>query len=92
MLSAKLGGILRHARKQIAMTREELARRAHVSVRLVAEMERGDRPNVSLETALKLLGIVGVSLVAQAPDGATEDIRSSRSISLGRAARSRKKN
>ena len=87
MLSDKLGKVLQHARKQIAMSREELAQRAHVSVRLVAELERGDRPNVSLETTLKLLGVVGVSIVAEAPDGSTEEIRSSKSIPLGRAAR-----
>ncbi len=87
MLSKKLGRALQRARKQIAMSREDLARRAHVSVRLVAEVERGERPNVSLETALKLLGIVGVSIVAEAPDGWTEEIRSSRSTALGRAAR-----
>lgn len=87
MLSEKLGRGLQRARKQIAMSREELARRAHVSVRLVAEVERGERPNVSLETALKLLGIVGVSIVAEAPDGWTEEIRSPRSAALGRAAR-----
>jgi hypothetical protein len=35
-----------------------------VSVRLLAELERGERPNVSLETALRLLSLVGLSVVA----------------------------
>ncbi len=87
MLSEKLGQVLQRARKLIGMSRDELARRAHVSVRLVAEFERGDRPNVSVETILRLLGIVGVSIVAEAPDGWTEEIRSSRSNALGHAAR-----
>lgn len=87
MLSEVLGQALQRARKQIPMSREELARRAHVSVRLVAEVERGDRPNVSLETFLRLLGIVGVSIVAEAPAGWTEAIQSSRTAALGRAAR-----
>jgi transcriptional regulator with XRE-family HTH domain len=44
------------------MSRADLARESGVSVRLVAEFERGERPNISLETALRLLDLVGLSL------------------------------
>jgi hypothetical protein len=39
-----------------------LAAQCGVSVRLLAELERGERPNVSLETAHVLLRAVGISL------------------------------
>ena len=87
MLSEKLAELLQRTRKQLGLSREELARRAQVSTRLLAELERGERPNVSLESTLKLLSLVGVSIVARAPDGATAEIRNARSISLERIAR-----
>lgn len=87
MFSKRLGELLQRARKQLNISREELARRAKVSTRLVAELERGQRPNVSLESSLKLLTLVGVSIVAKAPDGATAEIRDARSTALERAAR-----
>ncbi len=87
MVSAPLGELLKHARKQMGMSREELARRGGVSTRLVAEVERGQRPNVSLESTLKLLNLVGVTIVANAPDGATVEITDARSDALQRAAR-----
>lgn len=46
------------------MTVEALAAQARVSPRLVSEFERGMRPNVSLETAMRLLQQVGVTLIA----------------------------
>ena len=87
MLSDSLGPVLKSARQQLSLSREELASRAGVSARLVAEMERSQRPNVSLETALKLLNIVGVSLVARAPNGLAVEIRGASALELGRAAR-----
>lgn len=87
MLSDRIGGLLRSARLQRNMSRAELARRGDVSTRLVAELERGQRPNVSLESALKLLAIVGVSVVATAPHGAVAEIRSLPTAALERAAR-----
>ena len=44
MLSEPIGGLLKAARKQLNVSREELARRVGVSTRLVAELERGQRP------------------------------------------------
>lgn len=87
MLSDALGDLLQRARKQLALSRQELAARAKVSTRLVAELERGQRPNVSLESTLLLLNLVGVSIVAKAPDGATVEIRDPISHSLERATR-----
>lgn len=87
MLSEPVGGLLKAARKHLNVSREELARRGGVSTRLVAELERGQRPNVSLESALKLLNAVGVSVIAKAPNGAAAEIRSASGPALERAAR-----
>jgi len=62
MLSSRLGALLRGARRSRKLSRAELSQRAEVSVRLIAEVERGERPNVSLETALRLMSLVGLSV------------------------------
>jgi len=64
MLSSAFGATLRTAREGRDLSRADLAKRAKVSVRLLAELERGERPNVSLETALHLLRLVGLSVAA----------------------------
>lgn len=87
MLSDRIGDLLKVARQERGLTRAQLARRGGVSARLVAELERGQRPNVSLESALKLLKIVGVSVMAKAPNGAAAEIRSGSAAALQRAAR-----
>jgi transcriptional regulator with XRE-family HTH domain len=87
MFSDRIGGLLKQARQQLNVSREELARRGGVSARLVAELERGQRPNVSLESALKLLNAVGVSVVATAPNGIAAEIRSASDPATERAAR-----
>jgi transcriptional regulator with XRE-family HTH domain len=79
MLSAAIGLELRTARKARGVSRASLASQAGVSVRLVAELERGERPNVSLETALQLLRALGMTLLPAAaetigdPDGARRE-------------------
>ena len=45
MLSDRLGVLLENARKQLDLSRDELALRGDVRTRLVAELERGQRPN-----------------------------------------------
>jgi transcriptional regulator with XRE-family HTH domain len=75
MLATGFGELLRNARKHRALTRAALAERGGVSVRLVAELEQGKRPNVSFESALKLLSAAGVSVVARAPNGGVVEIR-----------------
>src|SRR5947209_3399378 len=87
MFSERIGSLLKHARRQLDLSREELARRGGVSTRLVAELERGQRPNVSLESALKLLNVVGVSVVAKASNGAIAEIRSESAQATERSAR-----
>lgn len=87
MHSERLVEVLKDARKQLNLSREELAHRAGVSLRLVAEFERGQRPNVSLESALQLLSLAGVSIVARAPNGVSTEIRSASSSETARAAR-----
>lgn len=75
MFSKKIGDLLLRARKELKISREELARRGGVSTRLVAELERGQRPNVSLESTLNLLNLVGVSVVAKRRDGSNAEIK-----------------
>jgi transcriptional regulator with XRE-family HTH domain len=87
MLSARIGVLLKEARRHLSLSRADLAHRGGVSVRLVAELERGQRPNVSLESALKLLNVVGVSVIATAPHGAVAEIRGEAAEALARAAR-----
>ena len=87
MLSARIGVLLKDARRYLSLSRADLAQRGGVSVRLVAELERGQRPNVSLESALKLLNVVGVSVIAKAPHGAAAEIRGESAAALERAAR-----
>lgn len=87
MLSERIGVLLMNARRQLNLSRRELARRGGVSTRLVAELERGQRPNVSLESALKLLNVVGVSVVVRAPNGAKAEIRDAAAAARERAAR-----
>lgn len=67
MLSDQLGARLKCSRKALRLTQRELAQRAEVSERLWAKVERGERPNVSLETALRMLNLVGVSIRFEDP-------------------------
>ena len=69
MLSDSLGPLLKTARRQLSLSRKELASRAGVSPRLVAELERGQRPNVSLESALKLLSLASAPVESPVPSG-----------------------
>lgn len=87
MLSTSIGSLLLHARDQLNISRPELAQRCGVSGRLLAELERGQRPNVSLETCLKLLAAVGVSVRLTAPSGTVAEIRAPSAACLERAAR-----
>jgi transcriptional regulator with XRE-family HTH domain len=62
-----LGYLLRNAREASGESRAALAARCGVSVRLVAELERGERPNVSFDTALRLMTAVGITAAFEAP-------------------------
>lgn len=87
MLSHDLGPLLKSARQQLGVTRETLAAKAGVSMRLVAEFERGQRSNVSLESALRMFTSVGITVVARAANGTAAEIRGAASARLERAAR-----
>lgn len=87
MLAKQLGLLLRAARKSRRLSRADLAKRGGVSVRLVAELEQGNRPNVSLESALTLLRSAGVTLVARAPGCVTVEIRDASAEAFERAER-----
>ena len=87
VLSDRIGALLKDARRHRGLSRAELSLRGGVSVRLVGELERGQRPNVSLESALQLLKVVGISVVANAPHGAAAEIRGESAAALERAAR-----
>jgi len=54
--------LLRAARLASGVTQRDLAERAGVSQRWWAEVERGERPNVSLATALRMLRAVGIGV------------------------------
>jgi transcriptional regulator with XRE-family HTH domain len=57
-----MANTLRNARRRRGVSIAALAVEASVSPRLISEFEQGKRPNVSLETALRLLSLVGVSI------------------------------
>lgn len=61
-----LADSLRAARKGRGLTIVQLATLAEVSPRLISELERGMRANVSLETAIRLLHLVGVAVTFDA--------------------------
>jgi len=64
---------LRQGRLALGETQQKLAGRVGVSARLWAEVERGERPNVSLETALRLLAAVGIRVQLKGPTSALRD-------------------
>lgn len=72
MQASALGALLKQARKRTGKTRQALSAEAGVSVRLVAEFERGQRPNVSLDTALRLFDLVGMGVSVQLRDASVQ--------------------
>lgn len=82
---ADLGQLLRRARESAGRSRAHLAAELGVSVRLLAELERGARPNVSLETAVRLLTTVGVTLTVAAPGQPTLTLEDARAAADSRA-------
>ena len=69
------------------MSRDAFAERAGVNARLVAEFERGQRADVSLESALTMLCSVGVFVRFTAPNGRGVDIPDASASPMARAAR-----
>lgn len=64
--AAMIGRALRTQREQLRMTQEQAAHLAGVSHRLWSEVERGARPNVSLETTIRMLQTLGLDLFVHA--------------------------
>jgi len=87
MMSATIGEVLRQARKAQGVSRADLAALGGVSTRLVAELERGERPNVSLETSLQLLKAVGITMRLSTPGGVVRVLRDPETAGAERAAR-----
>lgn len=87
MVATQIAATLRRARQSLGLTQREAAARAEVSHRLWSEVERGERPNVSLETAVRMLGHVGVTLRLADASGATTDVRDPSFEAAARAAR-----
>jgi transcriptional regulator with XRE-family HTH domain len=85
--SQQLATLLKSSRKALGLTQAAAAERSGVSVRLWAEVERAERPNVSLETALRMLAEVGVTMRLSTADGIVASIRTSESDAATRAAR-----
>lgn len=81
MRAQQIAKSLRAARLKLGATQKDMAERVGVSARLWAEVERGERPNVSLETALRMLDSVGVQLrigTAPLPELTEEEQRRAR--------------
>ncbi|MBL0170624.1 MAG: helix-turn-helix transcriptional regulator [Gemmatimonadaceae bacterium] len=86
MRAQQIAKSLRSARLKLGATQKEMAERVGVSPRLWAEVERGERPNVSLETALRMLKAVGVALRL---DEVSARVPSAEEAMLARAAERR---
>jgi hypothetical protein len=69
------------------MTQKDAAAKAPVSHRLWAEVERGERPHVSLDTALRMLALTGVTVHLRDASGVQVRVRSPASDAAARAAR-----
>lgn len=80
-----VGELLKRARNTIGLTQVELAQRVGVSNRLLAELERGERPNVSLTTALRLMAEVGVKVQLTEPSGASVELGDAETLARARA-------
>lgn len=87
MPSSLIAELLKTNRKALGFTQKEVASRAGVSTRLWAEVERGERPNVSLLTALRMLGHVGISIRMTDASGITRELRDPDTAAVGRFAR-----
>jgi len=57
-----LGSLLRERRELAGLDLQTAATRAGVGRRLLLELERGKRPNVSFSTVLRLLALFGLEL------------------------------
>jgi transcriptional regulator with XRE-family HTH domain len=87
MSTEQVAAVLKTSRQALGLSQREIARRAGVSARLWAEVERGERPNVSLETALRMLSEVGAAVRLTDVLGEGRDLRDPANAVAARAAR-----
>ena len=87
MLTDQIADLLKSARKAAGLSQKEVAGRAQVSTRLWAEVERGERPNVSLSTAIRMLSEVGVTVRLTDPRGESTELRNPGTADAARSAR-----
>lgn len=81
-----VGEVLQRARNRLGISQADLGRRVGVSTRLVSEMERGERPNVSLATALRVLDEAGVTLRLTEASGSSIELGDPQRRAIARAA------
>lgn len=68
-----LAATLRTARKGRGLSIVRLAALANVSPRLISELERGIRANVSFDTAMRLLQLVDVAVTFDSRPASSDD-------------------
>lgn len=59
-----LGSLIKARRKELGLNQTELADVAHVTLRLVSELERG-KPTAQLDGILRVLAALGIELEAR---------------------------
>lgn len=74
MRSKQVGVLLALARTQLKISQAELARRAGVSTQIVADIERGTRPDLGLDVVLAVFEAAGVSFVLREPHDASSPL------------------
>ncbi len=62
--SSDLGRVLKARRRYHRLTQQQAARLAGVSARLWSELESGKRPQVGLDTALRMAQTIGIDMIA----------------------------
>lgn len=85
-----LAATLRTARKCRGLSIVRLAALANVSPRLISELERGIRANVSFETAMRLLQLVDVAVTFDSRPASSDDAARTRAEQRRRSWSGRK--
>jgi len=62
---AELGSLIKARRKELGLNQTELADIAHISLRLVSELERG-KATAQLDGVLRVLAAIGIVLETRA--------------------------
>ena len=86
-MTGQIARVIKTARLQLGISQKEAAARAGVSHRLWAEVERDERPNVSLQTVLRMLAEIGATVHVVNALGETREVEDPSSLATARAAR-----